>query len=180
MAETRWKIRIERSSELGMAIKAVDGGGHLTPFRATFTSDDESLELELVIDVIDGTPDCTSYRVTPLDGKGLLYRTTEISKGVKIRDAMALALTYAVIEDQGHGTYMDATSLDLIDSVRGTVKRRREPMTDDSLREFAARYRAEFVPGYAADFAESLGYSERQMYRRKKAAIDRCLLEEGK
>ena len=36
---------------------------------------------------------------------------------------------------------------------------------------------ANWMPGGAAEFAESLGYSERQMYRLKKLAVERGFLK---
>ena len=54
--------------------------------------------------------------------------------------------------------------------------RGRAPMSDARLADFAQRYRNEFVPGQMAEFAASLGYSERQAWRLKKAATERGLL----
>ncbi len=177
MAEQAWNIKCSWHEDLPDSPKQLDTGGYLlAPFRACLTND--TLEIELIIDVIDGTPDCTSYRVTPLDGAGLLYRTTEVTRGVKIRDLMAEALSLSVWEQQGEVAGL-ATSVELIEAVKGSVRRRREPMTDEKLREFASAYRQKFIPGKAAEFAESQGYSERQMYRRKKTAQERGFLTEG-
>ena len=62
----------------------------------------------------------------------------------------------------------------------GSVKRRREPITDERLREVADTYRERWKPGTGAEFAESIHCSERQMYRLPKLARERGFLEDNK
>lgn len=197
----KFRVQIEQSVDPGTAIKAVDGGGHLmVPFTARFTEEDETVALELVIDVIDGVPDCTSYTVTALDNDGLARRVGEVMLGVKIREAVAQALQYMVLVDEGERKFVDAlplstkrpdgtivespwptsgqrVSLELIDKVRGAAKRTTKPTTDAELIEFRDRYRAR--TGSIERFAFAMNMEPRTVYRWKKKAIERGFLEEG-
>lgn len=156
--------------------KNLDTGGWLAaPFRAILTGD--TIELEMVLDVIDGAPACTSYTVRAIDGVGLENRTTEVARGIKLREAMANALARSTWEQHGDVAYL-ATSVELIEAVMGSVQRRRVPVTDERLREVADAYRERWTPGGAMEFAASLHCSERQMYRLVKLARQRGFLEE--
>lgn len=56
------------------------------------------------------------------------------------------------------------------------VRRSRTPVSDDSLRAFAASYREHYLPGQMRPVALRLGLSERQCWRLKKLARERGLL----
>jgi hypothetical protein len=155
----------------------------VVPFRAHIEVN--SLRVTIVIDVVDGAPSCTSYTVTTVDGGGLENRTTEVARGISIRDLLASALRFQTWEafpdpDATGGLIgRPGAPLDLTEAVMGSVRRRRVPVDDDRLREVAEAYRERWRPGNAAAFAESLLCSERQMYRLLKLARERGFLTDG-
>lgn len=75
-----------------------------------------------------------------------------------------------------HASTVEA--VEAVESVVGSIRRRRAPITDDRLREFAEAYHERWIPGRALEFAESLFMSERQMYRLKKLAQERGFLDD--
>jgi hypothetical protein len=157
--------------------KMLDTGGWLiAPFRATFTGDD--LEIELMLDVIDGAPACTSYTVRSTGGSGLENRTTEAVRGRPLRQLMVDALSMSVWEQYDDEGGL-ASTVELVEAVMGSVRRTRKPVDDERLEQVADAYRKHWVPGGAAEFAESLNCSERQMWRLIKLARERGLLEEN-
>lgn len=159
-------------------VAEIRGGGVLmVPISATF--DDGQLSVRLVIDVADDLPICREYTVKRLDGGGLEEMTTEVARGVKIRELMAEAVASKALEPAPDGGRRHATTLEAIEAVVGPIRRRRRTMTDSELTSFVASYRERYLPGHATEFAESVFMSERQMWRWKRAAIERGLMEEG-
>ncbi len=152
------------------------------PFTATF--EDERLRLVLEVDVADGHPICTSYRVDRLDGGGLELMTTEVLRGFKLRALMAEACILSVVvpvPGAKEGTAFavktkDAIPVEVIESVLGTLKRRRAPVTDERLREVADAYKKRYEPGGMEQFAKSLNASERQVWRLIRLARERGFL----
>ena len=140
------------------------------PFEATFTS--KALELAVTIDVADGRPVCTEYRVRRLDGGGLELMTTEVMRDVKLRTLMALSCSRVAI-DQAGGWSVEAEA---VQAVVDPIRRRKAPITDATLRGIAKAYEKRYVPGRMEEFAQSEGYSERQMWRLVKLARERGFL----
>jgi len=135
-----------------------------------FTSKD--LELAVTIDVADGRPMCTEYRVRRLDGGGLDLMTTEVMRNVKLRTLIALSCSRVAI-DQAGGWSVEAEA---VQAVVDPIRRRKAPITDDTLRKIAKAYKKRYVAGGMDEFAQSEGYSERQMWRLVKLARERGFL----
>lgn len=152
----------------------VDGAAVLVPVRVTFT--DADLEIELTIDVVDHTPACTEYRVRRADGGDLALLTTEVARGVNLRKLLSHAVARVALEETEPGNYGPAQTTAILESILSTTRRRREPVSDESLRDFSEKYREHFRPGKMAEFAELIGYEERQAYRRLKLARERGFL----
>jgi hypothetical protein len=171
-ASKRFRIDVKVDGSEATVYSFAAGGHMLGPLTATFTN--EQLVVTLRIDVLDGVPSCVWYRVERVDGGGLEYLTTELAKGLKVRDLMAHAVALAAVQSSEDP---DVSPLDAIEAVMGSVRRGRAPVTDARLEEFAEAYRDRWVPGRGAEFAESLHISERQMWRLKKEAIERGFLE---
>jgi hypothetical protein len=172
------RMDVQVGTDLGSQLVELDSGGVLlAPFSATFTSD--RLRVAITVDVADGVPICRSYSAERTDGGGLELMTTEVMRGLPLRSLMADACAASALEvEQGARGYSPATSVEAIEAVLKTLRRRRTPTTDKELREFAAAYRKDFVRGRMAEFAESLGYSERHAYRLLRLARERGLLPE--
>jgi hypothetical protein len=165
----------------GVRFAKLDSGGVVAvPLRATFT--DDRMKVTMCLDVANGVPICAKYCVERTDGRGLEEVTTEISRGLNLRTLMAHAFAGAAHEqhedDDGRDHLRRASTVEAVEAVIGPIRRRREPTTDERLREFADAYRERWVPGGAAEFAESLYVSERQMWRLKRLAVDRGFLKE--
>jgi hypothetical protein len=106
--------------------------------------------------------------VDPVGSHGLEMMTSEVMRGVNLRALMM------------HAFAMFNPDTDAVQALFDSLKRRRTPVTDKTLREFARQYRKQFVPGGMQQFAESLGYSERQAWRLLKLARDRGFLPDPK
>lgn len=150
------------------------------PFTAVFTN--ESLELTIVVDVANGVPFCPEYHLKRVDAPpGLEMATTDVLRGIPLRGLMANALARVALEVERTETgvrfdYRSPTSVEAVEAVIGSLKRRRQPVTDEVLREFADAYRERFEPGAMEEFADSIGYSPRHAYRLKKLAEERGFL----
>ena len=171
------RMAFHAGSDIGSEIKSLDGGGGMwAPFQATFT-DEKRVKITLVLDVVDGAPSCRSYKVERIDGKGLEYMTTDIMRGLSLRNLMYYACAQAALtSDDGVG-YTTAVSTAAIETVVAPLRRRRQPITDGVLRRFADEYRGHFEPGRMEELAESLaGYSERQGWRLLKLGVERGVL----
>lgn len=173
------RMDVHVGSDIGSRIVELDTGGALwAPISATFTSD--RVRVEITVDVANGVPVCRRYSAERTDGGGLELMTTEVMRGLPLRSLMAHACAAAALQTEstdGEGKgYSPASSVEAIEAVVKTLKRRRTPVTDKELRRFAAAYRKHFVPGRMREFAESLGYGERQGYRLLKVARERGFL----
>ena len=170
-------MRVDLADQRRLA--QLDGGGRLAvPFTATFSNDIQTLRLEIVVDVANGRPVCRSYRVETFDDGGdLAMMTSEVLRGVKLRNLMSHACAQAAFEAVDDGGFVPAENVQAIEAVLGPLRRTRRPATDELLGQVADRYRAEFVPGRMVEFAEAFGYSERQMRRLIALARERELLE---
>jgi hypothetical protein len=157
-------------------IEPLNGNGVMAaPFRATFTSDRTRITID--VDVVNGAPLCRRYEVERTDGDGLELMTTEVMRGVNLRALMANGCADAAMQalpGDSH-TYELATSVEAIEAVLGTV-RRRAPITDAELKRFSALYRKRHVAGHMKEFAEELGYSERHAWRLLKLTRERGFL----
>ena len=123
-------------SDLGSQIAELDSGGALwSPIRATFESD--KLRIEIEVEVVDGHPQCSGFSAKRLDGGGLELMTTEVTRGVNLRVLMANACASAALETKDSQGYTSATSVEAVEAVIKTLKRRRSPITDKELRAFA-------------------------------------------
>jgi hypothetical protein len=169
----RFRVNVNVQGEEATVYSFPSGGHMLTPLTATFSN--EQIVVTMRIEVIDGAPSCVWYRVERVDGGGLEFLTTELAKGLKVRDLMAQAVMMAAVQSSEEP---DVSPLEAIESVLGNLRRGRAPISDTRLEEFAEAYRAHWEPGRADAFAASLGVGERQMYRLKKAAVERGFLED--
>src|SRR5206468_889065 len=152
----RWRTTTGGRGTRGVEL---DGGADLkVPFTATFW--DDTVELVVTTDAADGRPMCTKYTVRRAAGGPLGLMTTEVMRGVKLRDLLAMSCARVVMETNRP----TAVNLEAIEAVTGLTRRRRAPTSDDVLRDVAASYKKNFVPGHMREFAESQGYSERQMW----------------
>lgn len=168
--------------EPGARIARLDSGGVLyVPTRAVFT--DERLRITIVIDVANGTIICPSYSVERIDGAGGLEAlTTDVSRGLKIRNLMAYAAASAAVtpapdDDERGRDFLPGQTLEAIEAVIGPIRRTREPVTDERLRAIADAYRERWIPGRDVEFAESFHMSDRNMRRMLKKARERGFLE---
>jgi hypothetical protein len=169
----RMQVRQAGGVDLDHEFKRLDSGAQLwAPFRAVF--DDDELRVTLDIDVVDGRPSCRGYHVELLDGSGLEFLTTEMMRGFNLRALMSHAVAVAV------GTFIPDPSdrRRAIDGAVGSLRRRRRPVTDERLTEFADFYRLHFRPGGMGDLAGEFGVGERQAWRLKRLAVQRGFLEE--
>lgn len=126
--------------------------------------------------MIDGHPNYTHLSVSATDGRGLLHRTTEVMKELNVRELMAEGLSASVFEIQDDGGYKLATTVELVESVMGSVKRTRSPNTDEKLKRIADSYRRH---GNVNDVARSEGYDPLHVRRLLGTARERGFLEEG-
>jgi len=172
------RLGIGYSSAGGAEMKLLDSGGALmVPFEATFTGD--QIRVTMTIDVAHGWPICSRYQVERTDGGGLELMTTEIMRGLNLRRLMANACARVAMAhtEDGSGAYTTASTVEAIEAVVGPIQRRRRmPATDEGLKRFADEYLHRFEPGRMREFAEGLGYSERQGWRLLALARTRGIL----
>lgn len=169
------RMSVRAGSELGSEIAKLDSGGALwAPIQATFTSD--RLKVSIEVDVENGVPVCRRFTAERTDGGGLELMTSEVTRGVNLRSLMANACAAAALQTKDGEGYTAATSVEAVEAVVGTLRRRRTPISDPELRKFAAAYRKHYVKGGMEEFAASLGYSERHAYRLLGLARTRGLL----
>ena len=66
--------------------------------------------------------------------------TTEVARGLNLRKLMSHAFLVLAVEQQGDRTRYPASTVDALEAVRGPIRRRREPLTGDRVREVAEVY----------------------------------------
>jgi hypothetical protein len=153
----------------------------LSPMGVVFESYDD-LVVTLELTVQDGVPTCEAYTVR-VPGGGLERMTTDVARGIKLRELLEMGAAHCAIgapsTSDGVTTADYTFNKERVAAVGRMTRRRRQPVTDESLRRFAEAYKQNFRRGHMAEFAKSLDYGERHVWRLRKLAIERGFLTEG-
>ena len=174
----RFNIAVKPIGDSSDYTELLDGRGQMQlPALATFSNDD--LRIEIEITAVDGVPGCRRYQVETTDGSPLDGMVTNVMRGLPLRNFLSYACAVMWIPTDKYQGPLPSLESDFIEALRSATRRPRRPLSDDRLQDFAEQYRANFSPGQMEEFARSLNYSERQVYRLKKQAVDRGFLEDG-